>query len=83
MSVTHYGHGVYCYRCQDAHESTDDCEHRLQDMAGIQKGINDEFTAQKDSMGHHSPCMFHEVDGMEMCLECEKVKIPNEMVKND
>jgi len=81
VSVTHFGHGVYCYLCQEVYESTDDCDHDLSDKAGVQEGFNTEYFAQPNNMGHHTPCHFMEVDGMEMCGDCEKVKIPAEMVE--
>ncbi len=81
MGVTLYGHGVYCYLCQEVYEGTDGCDHRLDKKAGIQKDpFDDEYTAKPSDKGHNSPCMFIEVDGMQQCAECDKVKIPTEMV---
>ena len=80
-SVTHYGHGVYCYACQAVYENTDGCEHGLDKKAGVQK-TRDGYAAQPNDMGHHGPHWFIEVDGMEMCAECEHVKIPDEMMGN-
>ncbi len=81
-SVALMGHGVYCYICVEVHESTDDCDHDLGDKAGVQWARSEGYFAQPDSMGHHGPHMFIEVDGMEMCAECEHVKIPDEMVES-
>lgn len=77
--VAHHGHGVYCYRCQDVFEGTDGCEHDLSYMAGVRKSRG-EYVAQPDNMGHMSPCMFHEIEGVDTCVECNKVKIPDGMV---
>lgn len=77
--VTHYGHGVYCYVCQAVYESTDGCEHGLDRKAGVQK-TRDGYLAQPAEMGHYSPHMWMEIDGMEQCGECGAVKIPDEMV---
>lgn len=82
-SVTYYGHGFYCYRCQTVYDSTQDCEHDLSDKAGVQEGHQSEYVAQPNDMRHHSPCTFIEVDGMEMCGECNLVKVPAEMVNDE
>lgn len=82
MSVTLYGHGVYCSRCIEVYESTNDCGHNLGAKMGVQR-TDDGYAAQPDGMGHYSPHVYHEVDGMDTCLECGRVKISTEMVRND
>ena len=80
-SVTNYGNGYWCYRCQEAHESTDVCDHFLSDKAGIED-TRDGYIAQPNNMGHHASCVFTEVDGLDMCSMCERVKIPDEIAED-
>jgi len=79
MTVTSYGHGIYCYRCVDVHASTSDCDHDLGDKAGVER-VDGGYAAQPNDMGHYSPHIYMEIDGMEMCSDCQRVKIPEEMV---
>lgn len=78
-TITHHGHGVYCYMCQEVHDGTDGCDHRFDKKAGVEKTA-DGYAAQPNDMGHMSPHMFVEIDGMKQCTECNRVKIPTELV---
>ena len=77
--VVLHGHGVFCHACQTVYDSTDGCDHRLRKKDGIQKG-RDGYFAQPEDKGHFSPCHYVEIDGMEQCLECGRVKLPEEMM---
>ena len=78
--VSHYGHGVWCYICQEVHDGTDGCEHGLDRKDGIKRSTDGYITDPAD-MGHFSPHMFGEIDGFEQCLECGATKIPTELVE--
>lgn len=75
-------HGVWCYICQEVHDGTDGCEHRLENKDGLAKHDDGYITTRPD-MGHYSPCMFFEVDGFEQCGECGATKIPSELVETN
>jgi len=78
--VEHFGHGVYCEKCQDVHDSTDGCDHRFEKKNGVRKE-GDYYIAQPPNMGHFSPHMWMDVDDMEVCGECGATKIPKDMVQ--
>jgi len=80
-TVTWYGHGIYCYSCQEVYDDTDGCEHRLDRKAGVEK-TRDGYVAQPNNMGHLSPHHFIEDDGMQQCAKCSRVKIPDGMVED-
>ena len=78
--VSHFGYGVWCYRCQKAYDNTSGCDHDLGQKDGIQKQVNGSYLTQPADMGHFSPHMFIDVDGYEQCAECGATKIPEREV---
>lgn len=78
--VRHHGHGVWCHICQTVYDGTDGCDHHLSKKDGVQK-TRDGYEAVPADMGHFSPCHYIEVDGLQTCAECGRVKLPLRLVE--
>ena len=81
VRVEHHGHGVYCEVCEEVHDGTGGCDHRLDRKMGVLRS-SDGFIAKPADMSHFSPHMWVDVDGMEQCSECGAVKLSEEMVES-
>lgn len=80
--VEHFGHGFFCYLCRDVYDDTDGCDHPLRKMAGVEDTRNG-YRAQPADLGHHGSHVFVEIEGMQQCSKCDRVKIPDAMVGGD
>lgn len=81
MNLTDFHNQFWCTEHEEivslAH-SNDDCD--ANDHYEITAIVDGQPVAKPGDMGHLSPHVWIDVDGLEQCAECEAIKIPDDAV---
>lgn len=86
--MTNLWNKFFCLECQEVvdigHASAEHDDPTV-DVYGIDRASASDsgYIASDRDMGHYSPHVWIEVDGLDMCGECGAVQVPEEVIPNE